>query len=321
VAYSGLYHFSGVGAVFIIGIDGGGTSTDLWLTTVQGEIRAIVAGSGSNVRTLGSAATIGRLDDWLDLLLREAGAEDRSVAAAVVGLAGIGRREERDPLETWLHRRFPGRPTALVTDVELVLAAGTPQGTGIAVVSGTGSIAFGRDGLGFTARAGGGGAGLGDPGSGYAIGRAALGAVVQAAEYGGPGTRLVDALAAEAPSVMAADPARPPLDPADIAGICPIVADVAAAGDPIAAAILEAAGADLARQASVALEELTWPDHAVPAAFAGGVLVHIEPVRATLVRGLGRLGWPVSPVTIVEQPVRGAIGLAAALVGQAVRLP
>jgi N-acetylglucosamine kinase-like BadF-type ATPase len=307
--------------VYILGIDGGGTSTDLCLATLGGEVGATVAGSGSNVRTLGSAAAIARLDEWIDRLTRDAGIEDSAVDAAVAGLAGIGRRDERDPVEAWLRHRFPGRPTAVVTDVELVLAAGTPLGIGVAIVSGTGSIAFGRDASGCIARAGGEGAGSGDLGSGYAIGRAALEAVARATQHNGPRTRLVDAMVAPSPTAAAADSVDPTLLPADIARICPIVAEVASAGDSVAMAILESAGADLGRQADAVLGELTWPDHAVPAALGGGVLVSVEQVTAALIRDLGRLGWRVSPVTVVERPVRGAIQLAAALLGRGAGAP
>ena len=55
-----------------------------------------------------------------------------------------------------------GRATGTGRRHALVLAAGTPDGWGVALNGGTGSIAYGRDGQGRAARAGGWGYVLGD---------------------------------------------------------------------------------------------------------------------------------------------------------------
>ena len=65
----------------------------------------------------------------------------------------------------------------VVNDALVALEAAIPGGPGVVIISGTGSIAYGRNAAGEAARAGGWGYVLGDEGSGYWIGRAALRAV------------------------------------------------------------------------------------------------------------------------------------------------
>src|SRR5438128_1339137 len=74
----------------------------------------------------------------------------------------------------------------------LALVAGAQDAPGIVIVSGTGSIAYGRNANGEAARAGGWGHMIGDEGSGYWIGREALTAVMRAADGRGPATGLSD---------------------------------------------------------------------------------------------------------------------------------
>ena len=70
----------------------------------------------------------------------------------------------------------------VVNDALIALQAGVGDAPGIVIVSGTGSIAYGRNDHGEASRAGGWGYVLGDEGSGYWIGRLALRAVVRHAD-------------------------------------------------------------------------------------------------------------------------------------------
>src|SRR5947209_19543433 len=117
-----------------------------------------------------------------------------TVAAACLGLAGIDRQEGLDVIHGWAARTALGGSVSVANDAALLLAAGTPEGWGLAVVAGTGSIAWGRDRAGREDRAGGWGYLLGDEGSGYAVAVAALRAVALAAGRTGPPTELADLL-------------------------------------------------------------------------------------------------------------------------------
>ena len=84
----------------------------------------------------------------------------------------------------------------VVNDALVALEAGAPDEPGVVVIAGTGSIAYGRNERNQAARAGGWGYMLGDEGSGYWIGRAALRAVLREADRRGPATQLTGAAAA-----------------------------------------------------------------------------------------------------------------------------
>ncbi len=99
-------------------------------------------------------------------------------------------------MREWAARTQLAATVDVIEDAALLLAAGTPDGWGVAVVAGTGSMAFARAADGRTARAGGWGPLLGDEGSGYAIALAGLRAAARAADGRAPATPLTDRLLA-----------------------------------------------------------------------------------------------------------------------------
>ena len=121
----------------------------------------------------------------VDNAFADAGMARSPVAAACLGLAGVDREEDLVLMRAWLEKTLPGSNAMIANDAMLVLAAGTPDGWGIALICGTGAICYGRDVRGMLARADGWGHLLGDDGSGYAIGRAALRAIMRAARWTG----------------------------------------------------------------------------------------------------------------------------------------
>ena len=115
------------------------------------------------------------------------------VAAVCLGIAGVDRPADEQVIRGIL-RRLGYRETArVVNDAAIALAAGAPERVGIVVLAGTGSIAYGADRAGRTARAGGYGFLLADEGSGYWLGHQALRAAVRAADGRGPQTLLTPA--------------------------------------------------------------------------------------------------------------------------------
>jgi N-acetylglucosamine kinase len=148
-------------------------------------------------------------------------------------------------------------------DAQTALAGAIPSMTGVIAIAGTGSIAFAMNASGASARAGGWGYLLGDPGSAYEIGRQALAAVALTHDGAGPPTMLSSLLlqalnirdAAEITQVVYRD-AFPKLR---IASVCPTVAVAAASGDGVALSIFEGAGRGLGSMACAAVRKLTPP--------------------------------------------------------------
>ncbi len=138
-----------------LGIDGGGTSTVAWLADDAGNVLGRGRSGPSNAKTVGAPAARAALAEAIGLAFADAGLRPATVGAACLGLAGFDRPDDRRLLEAWNAELGWARRLVLVNDGALVIAAGTPEGWGLGVIAGTGSIAVGRASDGTTARAGG----------------------------------------------------------------------------------------------------------------------------------------------------------------------
>jgi N-acetylglucosamine kinase-like BadF-type ATPase len=164
----------------------------------------------------------------------------------------------------------------LVThDAATALAGATAAGRGIVVIAGTGSIAFGRNAAGRSARAGGWGHIFGDEAGAFDIARQAARAALRMEEGWGPPTALRQALL-EATSARSANEAlhdfySPAWPRSRVATLAPLVDAAAINGDAVALRILDAAAQDLALLAAAVRGQLWQPSDAVNLAYVGGV--------------------------------------------------
>ncbi len=304
----------------VLGIDGGGTKTSAWIAWCRndGELAVVGRGSagGSNPQAVGLARALENLGEAVEAARREAGAGG-PLAAAVLGLAGSDRAEVREPILRWAEQHQIAQQFRVEHDALPVLAAGSAETWGVALISGTGSLAFGRNRQGQTARAGGWGFLLGDEGSGFAIAQAGLRAAFRASDGRGPATRLLDDLLTRLGCDQPTD-LIPPLyrmagDPAAIAGLAPWVLEAAAANDAAAKSILAEAGRELGAMVAAVAARLGFGGETFPLATAGGVLLANPALAEALQAALVELGLCVWPVTPVPHPVTGAVRLAARL--------
>lgn len=300
----------------ILGLDGGGSKTLALLADASGRVLGRGAAGSSNYQNIGAPAAWAALDAAIAAAFADAGLSPRPLDAVCLGLAGVDRPEDRTLFEGWAAERFGGAPAVIANDAEIVLAAGTPAGWGVALISGTGSIVFGRHPSGAMARAGGWGHILGDEGSGYAIGLAALRAVMAAFDGRGPTTALTDAVLAHwglaAPPDLVGRVYREDVGATDIAGLARLVDAAAAAGDGVALEILRGAGHDLAITVEAVARRLDLPAP-IPCALAGGVVVHGVQARAAFLAAAAARGLALAPITPVPEPAQGAVRLALAL--------
>jgi len=171
----------------VLGIDAGGTKTVCLLADAHGAILAEARGSGANLQASGELEVEKVLHDVMD---RALGERDVRPDAICLGIAGVDRARDAEAVRS-IMRRIGFKSRVLVVMTALVaLTAGAGDDPGVVLIAGTGSIAYGRDGAGRAARAGGWGYLLGDEGGGFWIGRAALSAVVRQFDHRGPATRL-----------------------------------------------------------------------------------------------------------------------------------
>ncbi|HOT93224.1 MAG TPA: BadF/BadG/BcrA/BcrD ATPase family protein [Anaerolineae bacterium] len=296
----------------LIGIDGGGSKTTALIADRDGIILGRGTSGPSNYLVIGAEAAYAALDAAV-----EAAAGEQPVRPAVLclGMAGAARPADQAVLRAWTDARYPGVPVVITHDARLSLAAGTPEGWGVAVLCGTGSMVYGEDPHGQVARADGWGYLLGDDGSGYAIGRAALRAVARAADGRGPQTALTEAILEHWSLAQPQDligHVYQSTQRADIAALAALTEAVALQGDAVAEAILQDAGRELAVSVEAVARHLKLTG-AIPCALTGSVILKGQSVRAAFVAATVERGLALSPLTPVHEPAQGAIRLAKSL--------
>jgi N-acetylmuramic acid 6-phosphate etherase len=320
LAPAGVTSSLSTAADLYLGIDGGGTHTVALLVRAESgsDGRWTLLGRGdtgpSNLHAVGSERALVALDEAVTKAFAAARRERVPVATACLGLAGAGRPEDQAIIKDWAARVHLAASVDVTGDTPLLLAAGTPEGWGAALVAGTGSMAFARDRDGRTARAGGWGYLMGDEGSGYALVLAALRAVARAADGRGPTTeltgRFLARLGLSQPQELVGAVYRGGLDRTALAALAPLVFEAADADDTVAARIVADEVEQLANTVAAAACQLDLQRAPLPLAFAGGVLLAAPGYREKILAALAARGIRAEPVALVREPAEGAVRLA-----------
>ncbi len=290
----------------IVGVDGGGTRTRCLAIDEAGHCLA-AAESGP---LMGLYAGEDAAEDALaEALMRCIG--DLPDKASSVECVGISVPIcDRERLAGIVRRHAPAASVHWVESEALAcLTAATEARCGLVILSGTGSFADAIDGDTVVGHAGGFGPLLGDDGSGYAIGIAALRAAVRAYQRRSGPTGLADA-------------ARCHFDVADLWGLvdrvygsglpreqigafAPAVIRLADDGDVAAENIARRAADDLADMARAALQQAGWDERAFPAVLCGGVLDGSSALRRMVRHRLAEVAPGAQPTASRFAPVVG----------------
>lgn len=301
-----------------IGIDGGGTNTICLLADKSGTVIGRGTAGPSNIQAVGVDTGLKALDDAIERAFAAANLARATVGGATLGLAGVDRQEGLDVIHGWAGRVALADKVAVANDATLLLAAGTPAGWGLAVIAGTGSIAFVKTPAGSVGRCGGWGYTLGDEGSAYMLALNGLKAVCRAHDRVGPPTTLTAAflkkMNVSAPPDLIPAVYRGPWDRSAIAGLAPLVLQAAAERDLVAVDIVRREATELARTAAGAAANNGLAG-AVPLALAGGVLLGSAAYRGFFLEALAAAGVTGDPVTAVPEPAVGAVKLSVAAIG------
>ncbi|HWY23205.1 MAG TPA: BadF/BadG/BcrA/BcrD ATPase family protein [Candidatus Acidoferrum sp.] len=306
---------------FYLGIDGGGSKTTCAVGDESSVLATVTAGP-SNITRVGEV----RVREALHHAIREACTaakiEPRQVHRACIGIAGAGRKEVAGTIYRIAVETLSGE-ISVVGDMEIAMAAAFGAGPGVIVIAGTGSIAYGRNAQGRTARAGGWGFAISDEGSAHWTGRRAVTTLLRAIDQES-GRESFDPEKNDHPlwgKLKAAwnlhtldEFARTANSNPNFADLFPAIVAAADGGDTIAQGVLKQAGREVAQLAGIVTRRLFAEDSAsppdIPLAMAGGVFRYSPLVCQVIRDELRQLDLRLQVNPQIIEPVNGALQMA-----------
>jgi N-acetylglucosamine kinase-like BadF-type ATPase len=302
---------SGSPPLHVLGLDAGGTKTVCLLANADGHIISSARRGGANLQASGELEVEKVLHDVMEETI---GDRDVAPAAICLGIAGVDRRHDADIIRGIMRRIGYKARILVVNDALVALEAGAPGQPGVVIISGTGSIAYGRNAKGHAARSGGWGYVLGDEGSGYWIGRAALRAVLHAADDRGPRTALtpllLDHFGVSEPQELIHEIYQTNLKPAAFGALATCVHRAFVEGDAVAAGILRGAAHELESSAMSVARRLDLIGTPFPFILAGGIFRAVPWLQQEMLRRLPDSAPTSRAELLTCEPAEGAVRLA-----------
>ncbi|MDQ0820072.1 glucosamine kinase [Arthrobacter sp. V4I6] len=287
----------------VIGLDIGGTKTH-GVRFEDGQAVADESVGSSNVQNVSREEAARNL---AELFSRIGGG---TVAQVYAGAGGIDTDDDAAALAALIAPHVPGARITVVHDSRLLLAAGGAS-TGVAVIGGTGSAAWGRNSQGEEARAGGWGYLLGDEGAGYWLGREAVRHTLRRMNQGLEADELTTALLASCgvdhPNQLIALFHSASTGRRYWAQRARLVVEAADAGHAASRELVDQAGRDLAQLAEQTLRQLGIDG---PVILGGGLGMNVPRLQESFRSALAAAG--ISDVRVLhEEPVFGVLRLVA----------
>ena len=310
----------------VLGVDGGGRKTHAAVADLDGTLLGVGQAGPSNWELAGLDAALGAIAEASDRALDSAGLGRDGVDAAVFGLAGLDWAADEVQMQEALDVLGFGGHRRLLNDAFVALRAGCTQPWGVVVISGTGTVAAGRDPAGNGYRTLGLGRVFGDFGSEFDVSELAVSAVADAYTGRGPSTMLTDLLCARSGEATAErlleriSRADTQLRSPEVANMAPLVLEATEAGDLVARQILEEIGQALGKTAGHVATRLGMEDLEFTVVLAGGLFR--TPNRYLLDQlelGVRRTAPKASLSILTAPPVVGAVLMGLELAGPEIR--
>lgn len=293
-----------------LGIDAGGTKTDCAVSN-GAELLGQASGPSCKLARVGKERAREHLRFVIHSACESARVLARDMQHVCIGMAGASLPEAVSWAQHTIREIVPDATIYVAGDHVIAHRAAFGTSHGVLVISGTGSIAFGRNQRGETARAGGWGPNISDEGSAFWVGKEAVAAALHNYDCGRT-DGLLPAIAhvwnvAPEEVVRLANASEPKF--ADLATLVIAEADK---GDGMACDIAQRAGQALAGLAAAVIKRL-WPEQGgvVPVALSGGVLQGSALVRQAFKDAM-KAALPEAAVSFAHvRPVMGALEIAA----------
>ena len=275
---------------YFLGVDGGQSSTYALIGDASGRVLGAGRGGPSNhvAASEGRAKFTGAIQSCLAAACANAGLDATAIRFTSACLGFSGGPADKEAI---LQEILPSDRTLVTHDALIALSGATCGEPGLITIAGTGSIAFGRNASGKTARAGGWGYVFGDEGGGFHIVRQAVRAALRFEEGWGDPTSLrrmfLDAAAASDINQLVHRFYTPEFPRPRLAAFAKLVDDAAENGDAIAREILNDAARELATIAAAVRGQLFEKTEPARVAYIGGVF-RSRTVLATFTELVGK---------------------------------
>lgn len=302
----------------VLGIDGGGTKTDVGAVDGGGRLVGFASGGASNWEGVGVEAVGEVLAGLVSDVLRQAGVGPDDVRGSAFCLAGVDWASDTERLRPPLERLGLAGPQVLLNDSFAALRAGLSGSWGCVSVAGTGGVCAGRNPQGEVARSM--GVGMGEGSGAWTVLMAGVEAVAAEHHHTGPATALTELLLSSAgvgsvPELFEGLTRGGVQLPDDLAAR---VMSVAAAGDEVAVAAVGGAGARHGRDLAGLADRLGVCGEEVEVVLAGGIHVHGEGAFRDGFTEAVRARVPAARFTVLTAPPAvGAVLLAMEAAGLA----
>lgn len=295
---------------FVIGVDGGGTKSELVLIDKLGNYIGRAKVGSSNYQAIGGEKLKENLLTGFAELMKATNVSDQKIDHIFLGLAGAGRESDRKEIKALFEdTEFQGKVTV---DSDAIVALSGAFGTapGIIIISGTGAICFGKNDEGKVERSGGWGYLLGDEGSGYYIGRKAIMAALKHFDGRGEKTDLRPALEKhfnlQSIELIIPQIYQNKIDRIGIAKLAPIVFDYANKGDTVSEEIIRQTGRELGKLAKAVAEKLNFSNEEIRVALIGSIFKQKEMLMNDISKELYEISWNVEISDPLFNPEFGA---------------
>lgn len=273
-----------------VGIDGGGSKTECVVADGREILGRFTAGT-CKIQRVGKDAATASLRAAVQGAFYAAKVAPEHVVHTCFGIAGSSQPGVAEWAKNTLAGMVPGGVT-VVGDHIIAHEAAFHGEAGVLVIAGTGSIVFGRNGVGKTLRAGGWGPVVSDEGSGDWIGRNAVNAALLGNADGERGALFEDILKAwevkSAEDIIRVANSYPA---PNFAALVPHVLAACDAGDQLAVDVLRRGGSQLGGIVLLVMHQLWLDNEAVEIASAGGVLTNSKRLQQVIENRI-HAEWP-----------------------------
>lgn len=297
---------------FYIAIDGGSSRSAGLLATEDRRVLHRATAGCANYHVAGADGAEKTLMTLIESLCAAGGVSPKEIEGFCFALSGVSRPGDFQTIEGILRRHLLHKRSKVIPDAEAALLGGTPQGEGIVVISGTGSVVFGKNRAGKTKKVSGHGHLIGDPGSGYDLGIRALRAILAAAEGSGDKTKLTSNVLRAIPLGSENEVVPWLYSQADlkqvVARLAPtVIATAAQEHDPVAGEILRSATEELAGLVAFTARYLDLAGQPFDIVLSGGVFLNNPPYFSLMQSSLSARMPTANPIRPEKDPAFGAL--------------